>query len=190
MNNLRPLYFFIGTICTVLLCFSFITTPTPNSIKLRANEADNSINWMTWNEAIAANANTPKKTFVYIKTGWCGWCKRMDGNAFINTAVITYLNENFYPVKLDAEMKEEIIYKGHTFKYVNNGRRGHHELAASLMDDRMSYPTIVALDESEDRITIAPGFKDSTEIMPILTYIGDDNYKSMSFKEYEEKLAE
>jgi thiol:disulfide interchange protein len=37
------------------------------------------INWMTWDEAVAQSKidEKPKKVFIDFYTAWCGWCKRM-----------------------------------------------------------------------------------------------------------------
>ena len=36
------------------------------------------INWMTWDQMIAKRQSdsVPKKVFIDLYTGWCGWCKR------------------------------------------------------------------------------------------------------------------
>ena len=41
-----------------------------------ADEAEATIKWYSWEEAMAANENQPKKIFVDLYTNWCGWCKK------------------------------------------------------------------------------------------------------------------
>ena len=45
--------------------------------------------------------------------------------------------KNFYPVKLDGEQREDLIYKDYTFKYRPSGRRGYHEFTASLLNGKV-----------------------------------------------------
>jgi thioredoxin-related protein len=78
-----------------------------------------SIQWLTWQEAADKAKVEPRKIFVDIYTDWCGWCKRMDATTFQDPRVIEYMNANFYAVKLNAEMKEEISFNDHIFKWVN-----------------------------------------------------------------------
>src|SRR5210317_470735 len=82
-----------------------------------------SIQWRTWEEA-AQKASTdaqPKKMFIDVYTDWCGWCKKMDRDTFGNPEVAAYMDENFYMVKLDAEQKEPIEFRGKTFNFVASG---------------------------------------------------------------------
>ena len=42
------------------------------------------INWMTMDEALAAQKEEPKKIFMDVYTTWCGPCKMLDKNTFAN----------------------------------------------------------------------------------------------------------
>ena len=151
--------------------------------------AGKNVKWYTWDEAVKANKQVKKKFFVDIYTDWCGWCKRMDAQTFEEAEVAAYLNKHFYPIKLDAEQKADISYRGHTFKWVNSGRRGVHELAYSLLDGKMSYPSLVFLTENEERIMISKGFKKKKDFMKELKYIEGEHYKTTSLSSYKAKTA-
>lgn len=142
------------------------------------------IKWMTWDEAIEANKKEPKKIFVDVYTNWCGWCKKMDKSTFVNPEVVKELNENFYAVKFNAEQKESILFDGNEFTFVNQGRRGVHQLAYSLLDGRMGYPAFVFLDETFSRIMISPGFKKVNELMKEIEYTKTEAYKKTSWQEF------
>ena len=75
------------------------------------------IQWMTWDEAVAASKESPKKILVDVYTDWCGYCKKMDKGTFTDVDLAKYINENFSAVKLDAEQKDYIrlFYDGMTF---------------------------------------------------------------------------
>ena len=88
------------------------------------------VNWLTFEEAIALHEKEPKKLLIDLYTDWCGWCKVMDRNTYSQADIASYINENFYPVKFNAEQKEPVEFRGHTFEFVAQGRRGVHELAA------------------------------------------------------------
>ena len=102
-----------------IISFLFILSLAAVSAFSQETVAVEQIKWMTWNEAIAAqkldrdnhNKNkkenpAPKKIFLDIYTGWCGWCKKMDRSTFKAAEVVRYMNKYFYAVKLDAEMTE------------------------------------------------------------------------------------
>ena len=143
------------------------------------------ISWMTWEEAVAATKQEPKKLLVDVYTEWCGYCKKMDAKVFTDPKVVAFIKKNFYAVKFDAEQKKTINYDGFTFNFnPNAARRGVHDLAIALLDSRMSYPSIVYLDENRDRISISPGFKPADKFLNELNFIQGGHYKLKTYQEY------
>ena len=144
------------------------------------------INWMTFEEAVKLNETAPKKIFIDMFTDWCGWCKKMDQTTFLNPEVVKYMNEHYYAVKFNAECNDTIDFAGYTFinQGGSNGRRGTHQLAAALLQGRMSYPSYVFMNEKNQLITVAPGYMEASEFMPVLKYIGSDAYLEQTFKDY------
>ncbi len=162
---------------TLLLAgFFFSSTATPPPAV--------EVQWMSWEEAIQAMEKEPRKLFVDVYTDWCGWCKRMDATTFSDPEVVSYLNENYYAIKLDAEQKPDITYKGQTFKFVASGRRGYHELAAALLQGKMSYPSVVYLNEQEQLITVSPGYKQKEQMLKELRYIGGDHFMDTKWEDF------
>jgi thioredoxin-related protein len=144
------------------------------------------VNWLSWNEAatLAATEKNPKKIFIDVYTDWCGWCKKMDKDTFQNAEVAEYMSNNFYMVKLDGEGKEPIDFKGKTYKYVPSGKRGYHEFAAALLQGRLSYPTVVFMDEQLKMLSPVPGYQKPDPFMNIARYFGDNIYKEKDWKTY------
>jgi len=151
---------------------------------ISSNLFSQEIKWLTIEEAEIANKTAQKKIIIDVYTDWCGWCKKMDATTFINKEVVAYLNEKYYCVKLDGEDKGTISFKGNEFNFVNQGRRGYHELAAGFLKGKMSYPNIVFLNEDLDVLQALPGFRTAEELLPILIYLGDDIYKDTNWTDY------
>lgn len=165
-------------VAILALCASFLAFTLP------VEKEKATIEWHTWEEAIAKSKENPKKIFIDIYTDWCGWCKVMDKKTFTDKKVIEYMNENFYAVKFDAEQKEVIEFDGHEFAYINSGRRGVHELAYSLLDGRLGYPSVVYLDEDNKRISVSPGYKEAKGMINELQFVAEEHYKTTSFEKF------
>ena len=146
---------------------------------------EGAVKWMSFEQAIEKSKTEKRKIFIDVYTDWCGWCKVMDKNTFSEPQVAKILNEKFYPVKFDAEQTEDVVFSGTTFKFVPSGNKGYHQLAAALMNNQMSYPTVVFLDEEFRMIQPLPGYQKPEEFHKIVQFIGDDHYKKTKWDEWQ-----
>lgn len=112
--------------------------------------AQNKIDWLTFEEAATKTAENPKMVFVDVYTDWCGWCKKMDKDTFSDPEVIAYINENFYPVKMNAENTKRVFaFKG----------KEYTEAAMARAMRVTSYPNFVIMDATMENITQYPGYR-------------------------------
>ena len=65
----------------------------------------------SFNEALKQAKDNNKRVIVDIYTDWCGWCHKMDGEAYSNSEIKKIIADNFVFVKLNAEGNESITYK-------------------------------------------------------------------------------
>jgi thioredoxin-related protein len=142
------------------------------------------VKWYSIEEVQELVKSEPRKIYIDMYTDWCGWCKVMDKKTFTNESVAEQLNTNFYAVKFDAEGKDNVSFKEQTFKFIAQGSRGYHELAAALMQGKMSYPTSVFLDENLNVISPLPGYYPPEKLDPILEFIGEDHYKTTNYEQF------
>lgn len=170
----------INIILLAIICF--ISTYNVNAQETKANK----INWMTFEDAVKLNETAPKKIFIDVYTDWCGWCTKMDQTTFMDSSVVEYMNKNYYAVKFNAEQTESIEFMGHTFinQNPNGPRKGTHQLAAALLQGKMSYPSYVFMNEKNQVLTIVPGYAQAKEFLPILKYFGSDAFMTTTWEEY------
>lgn len=150
------------------------------------------INWMSIEEVEKAMAKEPKKIMIDVHTKWCGPCKMMMKNTFTNADVISYINQNYYAVKFDAEGPESVTFLGTSYSNPSydparaSGRNGTHELTMAIapVNGRVAYPTIVYMDEDFKILSPVQGYQQPAQILPILHYFGDNAYKSISWSDY------
>gem|GEM_PF-126549 len=142
------------------------------------------IKWYTWEEGMIKASDESKKFVVDLYTDWCGWCKRMDKATFQDPVIADYINKHYIAIKFNAEQKAAIDFKSKSHKYVKGGRRGYHTLAAELTGGRLSYPTVVFMDEEMEVIQALPGFLDAPTFDPIMRYFAEDMHKSKPWEAY------
>ncbi len=79
-----------------------------SSLYLRKH-AENPVDWWPWSdEALATAARENKPIFLSIGYSSCHWCTVMEGEAFSDEAIATYLNAHFLPIKVDREERPDI----------------------------------------------------------------------------------
>ena len=146
--------------------------------------AQSKVNWLTWEEAVELSKVEKRKFFVDVYTDWCGWCKKMDKATFQKPDIAKYLNENYYPIKFNAEQKGDISLNDKLYKFVKSGKNGYHELAVEITYGKLSYPTIVFLDENAKVIQPISGYKDAPMFKKIMSYFAEDHFKTTPWKKY------
>jgi len=148
------------------------------------SESSVKIDWTTWENVLTKTQSASRKVMVFVTTDWAGWGKRMESEINKTQEIIKLLNNNYYVIKMDAEQKEDISISGRIYRYIPNGRRGYNELAAELLNGRMSYPAIVFLDEKLSKITFINGYQTPIKMDAILNYFAKDIYKEITFEQY------
>jgi len=147
--------------------------------------APEAIQWLTWEQMLEKSKTQKRKVVVDVYTDWCGWCKKMDATTFSDPCLAKYINQTYYAVKFDAEQKQDIVFKDKTYKFVKNGMRGYHELAAEITRGQLSFPTVVFLDEKMDVIQAIPGFRNTKEFETISTYFGRNEHLKTPWETYQ-----
>jgi thioredoxin-related protein len=130
--------------------------------------AQDQIQWLKFEEAIEANAKSPKMLIVDVYTDWCGWCKKMDKETFTDPKVVEYINSNFYAVKLNAEDTKR------TFDFM--GKTYNEAQMAAAMRVR-SYPNFVVIEPKLQNIAQLPGYRQPAEFLAGLSELIDKAFK-------------
>ncbi|MBN7800792.1 thioredoxin fold domain-containing protein [Algoriphagus aestuariicola] len=132
-------------------------------------QAQEEITWMKFEEAIAANEQSPKMLIVDVYTDWCGWCKKMDKETFTDPKVIEHINKNFYAVKLNAEDTKR------TFEFM--GKKYNEAQMAAAMRVR-SYPNFVVIEPKLQNIAQLPGYRTADQFLTGLDDLIDKAFKN------------
>lgn len=138
------------------------------------------VQWMTMDEALAAQQKEPRKILLKAYTDWCANCKWMDEHAFAKAEIANFINKNYYPVAFNAEGEEIVHYKGATYgnPFKKRNDRAQHQFAEFIRI--FEYPTLVFFDENGVIINPVPGKMDAKKLEIYITMLADDTYKSIN----------
>ena len=150
------------------------------------------IHWVSIQEAVDLQKKEPRKIIMDVYTKWCGPCKMMANNTFMNDDVADYINSNYYAVKFDAESPETVVFKGQEFKNPTynpeaKGRNGVNEFSRYL--NVGAYPTLIFMDEKADVLGPVTGYRTPQQLEIFLKYFAEDKYETIrtpeQWQEYE-----
>jgi thioredoxin-related protein len=156
---------------------------------LTAQRPSDTVQWLSWDEGIAKAGKEGKKVLVYVYTQSCGWCRKMETETFHQTAITQLVRNNFIPVRLNAAEQSDLDFNGKTYKYVQSGTKGYHTLVAEVLNGRMSFPSLVFMDEAQQTLQSIAGYKTAEEFLPIALYYGNGFYKTMPWSAFQKKYA-
>lgn len=129
------------------------------------------IKWMSLEDALAAQKKKAKPIFMDVYTDWCGPCKMLDKNTFSDPTFASYINENYYAVKFNAEGNSVINYKGK--KYTNpqfvadrKGRNAVHEFTLFLKVN--AYPSMMIFDSKGEVKSPVVGYHTPQQLLEVL----------------------
>ena len=122
------------------------------------------IHWISIEKAEELAKKYDSDMLVFFFRKGCPECTKMKVETLQNLEIIKLINENFFPVTLNARTKATIIYNGK--KYTNqqpkeDGETWRHDLYHELVlggGHQYVYPYIVIIDGEHQPIKYLPGF--------------------------------
>ena len=96
----------LNYICRVLLITLYLTVWF-----LNVAHASDSIKWYSYEEGKVLAKIEKKKVFLHFYADWCGFCLKMAKETFRDSAVVSYLSENFIAVRVDFDRESATAEK-------------------------------------------------------------------------------
>ena len=96
---------------SLLMILGTVTAYAQNATKIK---------WLSFDQVEALRLENPrKKIMVDLYTDNCAFCRKLDLSTFQNEFISHYLNENFFPVRFNAQHKKDILFDKKLFKLDN-----------------------------------------------------------------------
>ena len=140
------------------------------------------ISWMSVEEAAGKLQQEQRPVLIDLYTTWCGWCRQMDKRTYSNKKVAEYLQDKFYPVRVDAETHAAITWGGRTYQF--NPQYRSNEFAMYLTHGRLEFPTTIIIVPGQEPQAI-PGFLEPKDLELLVKYFGEGAYRTTSFDDYQ-----
>lgn len=144
-----------------------------NNNQVTQKKDNNNVAWMSIEEAEAASLKNPKPLYVMVYANWCPHCKNFDKTTYKDPKVIQELNNNFYPVKINAHSNQTITYRSNEYTNPNfdttkskNEANSYHELLYEI--EAKSIPSIVFIDSNFNVKGTELGFKPADELRSLI----------------------
>ena len=138
------------------------------------------LTWLPYNEGLLKAEKESKHVLIYFYTNECGWCKKMEKETYSNEEVKKILYDKFVAIKINAKSENKVV---------ENGKKISERKLATLYQVS-GYPTTWFLESDNNRIAPLPGYAPTEQFIPVIKYIGEGWYKSISFEEYLKKNAD
>ena len=120
------------------------------------------IKWLNVEQAEAVvKANPSKPILLSIYTDWCGFCKKMEKETFVDASIANYVNEKYIPVKFNAETASTVSFLGINYSFIKQAKANY--LAFVLTGGRLSYPATVVLDNKGISERMIFGYRSVTD---------------------------
>ena len=148
----------------IIICFSLIYA---GDNEKESPKQSKKINWLKYDEGLEKAKKENKHIFIDFTTAWCGYCKKMEKEAFADSTVIGLLNNDFVAVRVDGDSKNKLDIDGYIITEKDLSRK---EYAVT------GYPTFWFLKSDGSKLAREVGYRPTEWVVGALNFVKDYKY--------------
>lgn len=144
----------------VLVLFLLVTIPV--SFSTAGTAEATGVKWYPYEVGMEKMKAEGKIGFLHFYTDWCTYCKLMNSQTFSDKRVFNYLNENFIPIRINAEQEKQVAQKYGVDRFPSNW----------------------FISKDGQNLANRPGFIPPDLMYVMLKYLHTGSYKTTNFQDY------
>ena len=146
----------------IFVCFMLTLAVLMTVVFSSSTVSAENLKWYAYDEGMTLAKSQHKKIYINFFADWCGYCTKMDKTTFVDPEIVSYLNKNFIPIKVNSEKEVTLATK-----YKVRG-----------------LPSNWFVTETGEQIANFPGYIPPDDLLPRLKFIQTDSYKQMTYKDF------
>ena len=152
----------------------FIDTFMPDSL----SNTEGKINWLSLDKVNALMDTAPKKILLYINSDFTNGSKIMLASSLTHPVISNFINENYYPVKINFDTPDTLRIANNVFVNENKVPGYPNQLVIALLQPDIKLPATVFFGEDFSLIFALKGYFPSGVLERYLEFISRDLYKT------------
>lgn len=133
----------------------------------KAQGTSKEIEWLDYDKGLIKGKEENKHIFIDFTAKWCGWCKKLDRETFVDPKVVKMLEEHFVSIKVNGESKRKLNIDGYIVTEQDLTRREYGV---------RGFPALWFLKPDGEKIGPIKGYVPADKFLEALTFVKDRKY--------------
>lgn len=177
MSNLKNSSLKSFSLILTVLFFSLLIGGTTFAEEVKTTDSK-TIKWFAYDEGLKLAKESNKQIVIDFTAKWCGWCKKMEKEAFIDPQIVKIMNEEFVAVRVDGDSRKELDIDGYK---ITEQQLARQEFRVT------GYPAFWFLESDGTKIGPIKGYKPTAQFLTALNFIKDRQYDTTQVNQKPQK---
>ena len=163
----------LRTLPILLIALYGMALADTNEGKVSPAPTDDKITWIEFDDGLAKAKKENKHVFIDFTAKWCGWCKKMDREVFVDKRVVDILKSDFVTIKVDGDSENLLDIEGYKISEKNLAKQ---EFQVS------GYPAFWFLKSDGTKLGVLKGYQQTDQLVQALEYVREYRYDTTRVK--------